>query len=225
MLLLSLVGLAYCFYGFHLFQPTLFITGFILFSNITSYVLITTKVLGNSPSMVIVFAISFLLGFLGGFLLVCCWSIGVIVIGVVGGLMLANIVLAAANINVMWIRLVMMVVFSLVGSILIHFFERPIIIIATALVGSYLTVMGIDMVANSGIAYDWQYGKGDGLSKGTIWEVVGVFVLAAVGTAFQLFKHQGVFGGERRGGHTTVVVQQPVVGYYPPPAYGNPNKV
>ena len=39
---------------------------------------------------------------------------------------------------------------ALVGGILIHLFEKPVVIVSTSLLGSYLIVLGVDEFAKTG---------------------------------------------------------------------------
>jgi len=94
------------------------------------------------------------------------------------------------------VRIIIMVIFSIIGCILIHFFEKPVIICATSLAGAYITVLGVDMVLNVGLAYDYQAGTSPG--QDSLGEVGAVIGLAVVGAIWQAWRSEGTFGGARR---------------------------
>jgi len=215
LIVLVIIGLAYCFYGFSLFNPTLFLTGFLLAANITLMALDKSGAFstsGYSPTAVrlIFLAIAFGAGFIGGWLLVCCWSVGVYVIGLLGGYIAANLLISAIPSQLaLAVRIIIIVLFCVAGVVLIHFFEKAIIITATSVTGAYVTVLGIDMVVNRGIAYDLQHNEPP--TADSLYEVVAALGLAFIGIIVQYVKNRNVsFGGH---------VRQPQPGYAQSP-YG-----
>jgi len=203
LIVLVVIGLAYCFSGFSLFKPTLFMTGFFLAANITLMALdksgsFTSS--GYSPAALrlIYLAIAVGAGIVGGWLLVCCWGFGVYVIGLLGGYIAANLLISAIPTHLaLAVRIVIIVLACVAGVVLIHFFEKVIIIGATALAGAYVTVLGIDMVVNRGIAYDLQHDEAPTMDS--VYEVLGALGLAAVGMIFQFVRNRnGSFGGHTR---------------------------
>jgi len=210
LIVLVVVGLAYCFSGFGLFKPTLFMSGFFLASNVTLLALSKSGAFASSnysPTSVtlIYLAISIAAGLVGGSLLVCCWGIGVYVIGLLGGFVVGNMLLSAIQVQLaLPVRIVIIIFCCIVGVALIHFFEKAIIVSATAVAGAYVTVLGLDMVLNRGIAYDMQHNEAPTLDS--IYEVAGVLGLAFVGIIVQFMRNR----------HSTFGQAHP-----PPPQYGH----
>jgi len=203
LIVLVVVGLAYCFSGFSLFQPTLFLTGFFLAANVTLTALNNSGAFGaagysSTTLRLIYLAISIGAGLIGGWLLVCCWGIGIYVIGLLGGYAAANLLISAIPTQIsLAVRIVIIVLFCIVGTVLIHYFEKAIIIGATSIAGAYVTVLGIDMVVNRGIAYDLQHDEAPTMDS--IYEVIAALGLAFVGIIVQYVRNRGVtFGGQAR---------------------------
>jgi len=76
-------------------------------------------------------------------------------------------------------------------------------VIATAFAGAFFTVLGVDEVVNSGLAYDaWLKRTGEQVTIGkeTGLEIAAVVVLAVLGGCWQWRRAEGRFGGDRRGG-------------------------
>jgi len=200
LIVLVVIGLAYCFWGFSLFKPTLFMTGFFLAANVTLMALNNSGAFGasgySSTSIRLIYlAISIGAGLIGGFLLVCCWGIGVYVIGLLGGYAAANLLISAIPAQLsLAVRIVIIVLFCILGTILIHFFEKAIIIGATSITGAYVTVLGIDMVVNRGIAYDLQHDEAP--TTDSIYEVVAAIGLALVGMLVQFMRNRNRRFGE-----------------------------
>lgn len=205
LIILTILGLAYCFWGFSLFHPTLFITGFFLTANLVMVALNKSGAFahsGFSPTalQLIIVGISLAAGFVGGVLLVCCWGVGVYVIGILGGYIAASLLIGAIPTPLSQVvKIVIIVVFSIIGVVLIHIFERPIIIGATSVAGAYVTVLGIDMVLNKGLAYDMRH-QDEAPSADSRYEVIAALGLAFFGMLFQTFRNSGgvEFGGQRR---------------------------
>jgi hypothetical protein len=191
---LVVIGLAYCFWGFSLFKPTLFMTGFFLAANVTLMALnnsgaFSTSGYSSTSLRLIYLAISVGAGLIGGFLLICCWGIGVYVIGLLGGYAAANLLISAIPTQIsLAVRIVIIVLFCILGTILIHFFEKAVIIAATSIAGAYVTVLGIDMVVNRGIAYDLQHDEAPTMDS--IYEVLAALCLALVGVIVQYFRNR-----------------------------------
>jgi len=203
LIVLVVIGLAYCFWGFSLFKPTLFMTGFFLASNVTLLALNNSSAFGASgysgtSLRLIYLAIAVGAGLIGGFLLVCCWGIGVYVIGLLGGYAAANLLISAIPTQLsLAVRIVIIVLFCILGTILIHFFEKAIIIAATSIAGAYVTLLGIDMVVNRGIAYDLQHDEAP--TTDSIYEVLAAIGLALVGIIVQYLRNRNrSFGGAAR---------------------------
>ena len=79
---------------------------------------------------------------------------------------------------------------GVIGSILIHFFEKPAIIGSTSLAGAYFTMFGVDVFAKTGFATAFNaflknpqfVYEADGK---VFWMIVGTVILAIVGVGVQ----------------------------------------
>jgi len=192
-IVLLLIGLTYCFFGFRLFKVTLFITGFAIFATIVYVALENANAFSDHENaQAYRLGVSLLAGLAGGVLVICCWGLGVTLIGIVLGLAIANLLFSIVYISKGWIKIVIQIVLAILGAIVVNKFERPIIIIGTSLEGAHLAVLGVDVVANVGIS------NPDSLSNGipndVIYEFVAIVVLACLGMAFQFSTHHGKFG-------------------------------
>jgi len=201
MVLLLVAGFAYCFYGFSLFFPTLFLTGYFLASNVVMYALQEARpfLIAGSPTgtRLAYIGIAAGCGVLVGTILVFIWPVGVYVIGLMGGLAVAELICNAVNIPYVVVQVVLFAVLGLTSTVLVYFFERPVIIAGTALAGAYSMVFGADVVANWGLAYDLNTpGAVPGMQSAI--EAGIVVVLWLIGMAWQFTQYRGVFGGERR---------------------------
>jgi len=140
-----------CFFGRRLFKPVLFMTGVVLTVSLVMLIFYSTFLAGNPANWVgwVVLACSILLGLVVG----CCFyklvKIGAFLVAAWGGFSLGLICWAAffyyTNSNVaMWCFLIGMAIFF--GCLALCFFDH-VLIIATSIVGSYLTMRAIGTVA------------------------------------------------------------------------------
>jgi len=214
-----LIGLAYCFYGFYLFFPTLFISGFFLLSNAVYVALNASRpfTIGTSEGTTrfAYFGISAGAGIAGGLLLVCFWRVGVYLIGLLAGLVIGQAITSAIYIPWIGLRIALIIACGIACLVLVHFFERPVIIIGTALSGAYNIVLGVDVVLNWGLTYDEMLDPPRPGKESAI-ELAVVLVLTIIGSVWQFKRFQGSFGGHRRGNmarSNVIVVQQQPYGY------------
>ncbi len=92
-------------------------------------------------------------GILFGSIVACVWQLGLAAIGIVGGFFAATFIQSLRSgglIQVEWGRIVFIICMCLVGLILIFWLERPMIIICTAIAGSFGVFWGIDVFAQTG---------------------------------------------------------------------------
>jgi len=199
LIVLVVVGLAYCFSGFSLFKPTLFMTGFFIAANVA---LMALDKSGAFPDMsptshrLVYLAIAVAAGLLFGCVVLCCYGLGIYLIGLLGGYVAANLLISVITVHLsLAVRIIIIVVFCIVGLVLIRIFEKAIIIIATAMAGAYVTLLGIDMVLNKGIAYDMQHDEAPTMDS--VYEVVGALCLAFVGIIVQFVRNRNrTFNGQ-----------------------------
>lgn len=199
----AILGLAYTFNGVAMFRATLFVTGLFFGTSVVLYALQQAKPFVLSSASVtnaVYLGISILVGVICGILLIVFWNIGIYIIGLLGGWMLGNIILNTFAITNIVARIVILVVLSLIGAVVVHFFERPAIIIATSLAGAYLTVLGVDMVVNAGVGYDLRHPErmDSKPAPQTLYEMLAIGLLALVGVIWQSCRFRGPFGDRYR---------------------------
>lgn len=201
---LILFGLFYCFLGFRLFIPTMFLTGFFFFSNTALVALNIIKPLNQCDEKTrnIYFLIVLVIGFIGGGLLVCYFNWGIFLIGVIGGFALFQVVSTALALSQTWALALTLAICVILGIVAINMLEKLVVVGATSLMGGITTVIGIDVVLNQGFAYDTMRrlnGERVEFSGNSGWECLGALVLAAIGFLYQYnVAGDGVFGGSRR---------------------------
>jgi len=200
-ILLILVGLTYAFYGYHLFFTTLFLSGFLLATNVIFATMLITHpfAVRGAPYLtpLAYFGISSGCGFVLGGLAAWFWSYGMYTIGLLGGYAIGRVIFSAVYVDMVSLHIILLVLMPGVMSVVQYFYERPIIISSTALAGAYAVVYGIDVLTNCGIAYD-AINAGAQPSKESYGEVAGVLVLFALAFVWQWWRYRRVFGGKRR---------------------------
>lgn len=190
-LLLLLVGLAVTFLGFRLFRALLALAGF---ATGASFALSLTSATAVSAST---WLLALALGLLGALVLWALFRIGALVAGAVLGLAVAGGVAASlpTGTNVQWDWLLLLVGLVL-GAVLAWRLQRPLIIVLTALVGAWASMVGLAMLLGLatptqavptalgadlwtlGPAHAWQ-------GEGRIW-LLGTLALALLGISFQV---------------------------------------
>ncbi|KAG0336542.1 hypothetical protein BG004_008003 [Podila humilis] len=144
-------GVLLGFFGYGLFRPTMFLIGFYFFGNI-SYMGMSNGGVKNTNMLLI---ISLVVGILGGVLLVCCSRLGVAVLGALALFSLGLWIQgwkAGGLLTSSTHRAILLGVLAALGFIIGFVREREMVIIGSALVGAYSTVIGIDMFAHTGFA-------------------------------------------------------------------------
>jgi Domain of unknown function (DUF4203) len=204
-----LLGLIITFFGFQLLDPVIGICGFIAFSDLTYFILVRSEPpsgYGDGRGLILL-AVPIVVGILGALLAYSIVSLGLALVGFLGGASLAILILSFGTNGLIvsdWGRVVFIIVLGLVMAIAIQFAVRPIVIIATATTGSLAVFMGLDSFTNTGfnrITHLFLFrGIGvQGLSHRASTEVwymiLATFVLAIIGVGYQ-FKfgqyHKGV---------------------------------
>ncbi|KAJ3066041.1 hypothetical protein HDU98_010624 [Podochytrium sp. JEL0797] len=206
-------GLLLVFAGHLLFQPILFIGGFYFFGICTFVILqniefATQTLIGGTNREWVYLGVCLGIAILGGLLMIKFWKLGFFAIGAVLGFCFAMIVLCAFQ-NLFTSgtgRWVFTAVCTILGGVLIHFFEMPVLVVATAASGSYLVFAGADVFAGTGFLNSTlQVVRGEGqvvvvgASGSWVWMLVGCVVLALIGMAHQFhavrrdgWKHRGL---------------------------------
>uniref|UniRef100_K3WBV8 Transmembrane protein 198 n=1 Tax=Globisporangium ultimum (strain ATCC 200006 / CBS 805.95 / DAOM BR144) TaxID=431595 RepID=K3WBV8_GLOUD len=146
-------GVAVCFCGYRLLRPTMFVSGFLVGGFLASSAI---EYLFKHESWVdTAWWISlFVGGLLAGALVVALYSIGIFAIGAAGGVLLATMLNTSVGYKLFPENpntglLILAIVLGLIGGILALKIERPVIVIATSLVGAVLAVSGIGYFAKN----------------------------------------------------------------------------
>jgi hypothetical protein len=184
------IGVISCFWGYRLFRVILGIVGFVL-----GGFLVGSFAYGLSGGSVIITAVAAIVGAVVGALLISAvYYLGVFVLGAFGGWVLASIVVGMAGAAS---RLVMGVVLAALCGILAVIFQRIVIIVATACIGSWNIIAGMYFLT-TGTLYSpyvfWNPSRMLHLGGVRFFLVFALWlVLSVAGIIFQLR-----FGGKKR---------------------------
>lgn len=208
-----LVGLFFTFLGYRFFRPVLFFAGFALFAIIVYVGIINLappKQGGDEIMSILYVVIIVVVGLVGGILFAIFWRLGMFAIGLVGGFFLAMFVLTLVPDGIIpnnIFRALFIVVIALICSFLVFKFERPVVIIATSVIGAFLAILGIDFFARTQFAtamsmfLSGQHGyRPDARTYGML---AGVAVLAALGMVVQFRYHKGLFRRDKSAANTS----------------------
>jgi hypothetical protein len=155
-----LAGITLALFGHRLVKPAAFLAGAFLFSGITYVILTRVEPSGgyNNRDSVLLFS-CLAVGLIGGLLGFFCYKLGLSIIGALGGFAFAIFILSwkddmFSTSTGSWL---FVLAFSLAGSILIQFFEKPILITLTAMTGSYVLFLGLDVFIQAGFTRTCKY--------------------------------------------------------------------
>ena len=190
-LLQILVGLAVTFFGFRLFRALLTLAGFVAGASFALSLTSGTTVPASG------WLLALALGLLGALVLWALFRIGALLAGAALGLAIAGGVAASlpAGTNVQWEWLLLLVGLVL-GAVLAWRLQRPLIIVLTALVGAWTSMVGLAMLLGraapakavpTALGTDlWTLGPAQAWQgQGRAW-LLGTLALALVGVAFQV---------------------------------------
>lgn len=185
------VGLAVTFLGFRIFRTLLALTGFVIGASFG----LSLGSGATVPATALLLALA--LGLAGALLLWALFRVGALLAGAALGLAVAGGVTASlpATVNVQWDWLLLLVGLVL-GAILAWRLQRPLVVIATSLVGAWGTMIGVAMVLGratptqavpTALGTDlWTLGLPQAWhGAGGLW-LLATGALALLGTAFQL---------------------------------------
>lgn len=148
--LMILTGLVICFFGHRLLKVTLFFAGFYLGSLIGYSIL--NNVNNSLPlwgQLLIIIAFGLVFALLASFL----FKLGLALLGALFGISIAlfiNSWRSGGLIKSDWGIILFLCLMAIAGAILILYLQYPLIILATAVLGAFLTMMGIDFFARTG---------------------------------------------------------------------------
>ncbi|KAI8067984.1 hypothetical protein BC940DRAFT_300037 [Gongronella butleri] len=156
--ILFISGAYLCFLGGVHQHFTMFIVGFYVGANVAYIILSNAKETYGSESttQTVLLVVSVVVGILAGLLLSCCFFLAVYLCGGLAGFFLALWILSWTTNGVIqsnWGRAILIIVLVVVGIVLMIFFERPLMVIATAFIGSFAIFLGIDIYVQTGFAH------------------------------------------------------------------------
>jgi len=188
------------FFGFKLYRLTLFFTGFAIFADISLALLLVImppNPAGPNPKEGIIYlGTLFGTGLLGGLLLAIIGHRMIPLVGLLGGFVLSHIVRTALPLIPVWIHIVLLVVFCIIGLILIVYRQRPTVILVTSISGAFVAMIGVDLVVGSGLIYhgvDRDVDGKESVNTEALAELGGMLVMALLGMIFQFWRHTGDF--------------------------------
>ena len=149
-------GLFFLFFGYKLLKPTLFLVGFYIFTILGYAILVKAEPSAGyvHRDSVLLFG-SLAIGLIGAFLSLFIFRLGLFILGALAGLTLALFILSFNTNGLISSPLgkdLFMAAMALLGGIVIHFFEKPLIILCTSLSGSYSFFFGLDLFTKIGFA-------------------------------------------------------------------------
>lgn len=197
--ILIVFGLVFTFVGYRSFAITMFISGFFFFGDI-AWILLENidPSSGYGPYKDTIFlVVSVGTGLVGGLVVVCCYHLGIYLLAAMGGYSLGLWLLSWADQGVVqetWGRVVLLMGLAIIAIVLVIFFERPIIIVLTAIIGSLSFFIGLDVFIHTGFIYTIQQFIDRNQSAVTLTYriyamLAGVAALAIFGAVVQFFVH------------------------------------
>ncbi|CAG8449666.1 12261_t:CDS:2 [Ambispora leptoticha] len=204
-IILIIVGIIYCFYGRKHYRLTMFLLGYYIGALIT-WIILTNFEPQHYRAVVstIILIISLVVGLIVGLLTMCCADLAIWALGGLGGYAFALFLLAFADNGIIHshaVRAIFIVIFVVAGVILMMFFKNTVIILATAFIGAYSIMLGIDMFARTGFkesVRSFMDGQHDVVYHATTevyLMLAALFILFVLGTIYQWNYHRhGHFG-------------------------------
>lgn len=149
-------------------------------------------------------------GLIGGILFAIFWRIGLFAVGALGGFFGAMFALAFLPPNILpdpiW-RALIIVIATIICAFLVFKFERPVVIIATAIMGAFLAVLGVDCFARTQFAaamaaFLSASGRYNPDAR-TYGMLAGVAVMAVLGMIVQFTLFKGLFRRDKSAANTS----------------------
>ncbi|KAJ2063725.1 hypothetical protein GGI17_001511 [Coemansia sp. S146] len=155
---LILIGFFFNFFGYKLVKVLIFLAGFCVVGGLVLYAeyKIRAPQEDEKGRQLWYLGVAAICGLLGGALLLFLYKVGLALVGALGGFALASWILAMKSGGLIHSdvgRILFIVAFVLVGMAVVFFIERPAIIVASAIWGSYALFVGIDCFARTGFQY------------------------------------------------------------------------
>ncbi|KAF9376889.1 hypothetical protein CPB97_010534 [Podila verticillata] len=145
---LILIGLIQVFFGFKFIRLTLFLTGFISWAVVATFIMVRIHwdmLYALFKPSLYYFWVWFLSGLVGGILSFRYWNLGVTFAGAFGGFAVAMGIIAVTTNKMGTVgRYVLLAIEILLGAAAATFYERFFIIVATSCGGAYMFMYGVD---------------------------------------------------------------------------------
>ncbi|KAI8883737.1 hypothetical protein K501DRAFT_333114 [Backusella circina FSU 941] len=154
-----IMGLYFTILAFRYFRPTMAAVGFIFFATMTWIGLVNNEpAVGYPLADLIYICVSAGLGILGAVFFVFFYPIGIYCLASLGGFYFAVYLLSwKANlvITIKVARVCFIIGLGFLVPFILYFIERYVVILCTALIGSYLFFFGLDFFAHTGFINPW----------------------------------------------------------------------
>ncbi|KAK9710781.1 hypothetical protein K7432_008206 [Basidiobolus ranarum] len=189
-----IMGFFFCFFGHRFFKVIIFLAGFVVVGFIAYVICYEISAPDTSTKSTIYLVVAIVAGIIGGFLFMCIWKLGIAAIGALGGFSLGMFILSLGNgmlISSKTGRIIFIVAFVIVGIVAIFFFEKHVVIIATAIAGAYMFIVGIDYFIGTGFTQHliaFLNGQGESFyhTNGKIYAMLAsMAVMAIIGAVVQ----------------------------------------
>ncbi|RGB34670.1 hypothetical protein C1646_624269 [Rhizophagus diaphanus] len=153
--ILIVTGIIFCFFGRKVYRLTLFLIGFYVGTIIAWVTISNAGGFNGTASQTILLVVSLAIGFVVGLIFMCCATLAVWLLGALAGYTFALFILSWRSDGLIHNnagRIVFIVVLTILGLLLACFFKNTLIILATAFIGAYAIILGIDLFARTGFA-------------------------------------------------------------------------
>ncbi|XP_065842350.1 transmembrane protein 198-B-like [Oscarella lobularis] len=161
-----LLGIIFAFVGYRFFRLILFLTAFI-----GAFCIVFYFAYGHLPCdwphpALIALGLGATAGLILGTFAACYLYLGIFLCGFALGAVAALSFLAYVHIKYVeehsWLPIVIIIGLGIIGGIIALLIQRPLLIIATSVIGSYLMIMGLDYYVENGqaFAYSWELVSG-----------------------------------------------------------------
>ncbi|KAJ3337040.1 hypothetical protein HDU93_001715 [Gonapodya sp. JEL0774] len=191
-ILLIVIGILFVFFGYRLFRIVMFFTGALFFGAIAYLILVNVEpstgyAIGSLSREAFYLIIMIVAGILGGIFGWFLWNVAISILGALGGACLAFFIQGLKTGGLLPYPTgfaIFLVLMSIIGAIAAIFFERFIIILASAIAGSLAAFTGIDFFAQTGfyqLLQSWMnFAAGGTISYQLTNQLIGMLVGSAV---------------------------------------------
>lgn len=155
---LILIGLFFSLFGYKLIKVLVFFAGFCVVGGLVLYAeyKIRAPQENEKGRQIWYLGIAAACGVLGGTLMLFLYKVGLALVGALGGFALASWILSMRSGGLIHSdvgRILFIVAMILIAMGIVFFLQRPAIIVASAIWGSYALFVGIDCFARTGFQY------------------------------------------------------------------------